>query len=260
MAELFAEEGMSDQHGQAAVGAPRGYRPRHPKSNRYRHYAEDTRDVVRNGELTEEEADRAWEIVRDVWGLRETNSDQREAFLGKLTEALAFATSKSEENLETRFMFETRYFALRDLADAVSVVVQVKNDTLLRMFVRSWRGAELAVRIYDYVDISANVGIRQELALHTGGPPEHAPYMIDVSDAVVRHSGRTFTTGELSLMNHYRSCRTNKAREAAQAVGQETTRQDTSSRIASAVASSASGHADAARAPPAARMGLASVR
>lgn len=188
-----------------------------------------TRNVVRHGEITEELAATVWLGALREWGLTDTTADDRMNLRDSVTQALVVSTSKDFENLETLFLFNDKYYAIRPIADGVQQVCET-NDSYLRVFVRSFDSAYFAIAMFDALSSPENIGERTSLALRCGGPVEHAPYMIDVFDAVARHSGRMFTAQQLILASRYKGARTNMARESAQSTGAMTAHNDTSSR------------------------------
>jgi hypothetical protein len=204
---------------------------KHPRG-KYVQVVSDTRNVVRHGEISEQEANEVWRQCLAAWGISESSPEEREELMDALTQALVSSTSKSDENLDTRFLFGNNYLSFRPIYDAVSALPGTNNDSGLRVFVRSFRSAEFACRMFDLLDNAGNVSARQEMAYRTNGPVEHAPYMIDVSDALVRHSGRQYTQQELALFTKYRTARVMKAMDRAHEVGMVTTPMDTSSRNA----------------------------
>jgi len=188
-----------------------------------------TRNVVRHGEITEEQANTVWLGALREWGLSDTTEDERMELRDCVTHALLTSTSKDTENLSTLFTYKGLYFPIRPIADGVQQVAGT-NDSYLRVFVRSFDSAYFAIAIFDALSCPENIGERTEMALRGGGSVEHAPYMIDVFSAVVRHSGRMFTGQQLALASMYKSRRTSVARESAQLTGAMTAHNDTTTR------------------------------
>jgi len=191
----------------------------------------DSRDVVRRGEITEEEAKVVFQEVTSRWGFAESDEATRKELLNQLTLALVQSTSKAEENLATRFRVSGKYYELRVIADVMAQYV-AEQDSYLRIFARSFEGGYFATRMYLTVRDAANLELRMELAARSDGPPEHAHYMIDVLDAVIRHSGIVFTAQELRLYGMYKANRTASALARANSVGLPTTTPDSANRHA----------------------------
>jgi len=181
-----------------------------------------------------EVAEQVWLDVLGIWGLTDTSAADREVLRDKLTQALTIATSKDEENLETEFFFNSEWFCVRAIADAMSTR-SATNDSHLRVWVRSYDAGYFATAIYDALGNPANRESRMEVSARSGAPVEHAPYCCDVFDAVVRHSGRDFSSFELGLHTKYRSFRTDRARLSANQVGMAAARNDDSGRVARGV-------------------------
>lgn len=187
-------------------------------------------DVVRAGELTQEEAEEAWTEALKLWGVVggtavSTEAD-RSSFFNEFVLACITATSADEENLATRFKHGEDYYDLYPLRDAVHMVAPNKPNPL-RCFVRSFQFGRIPLTIMDTLDDVANMELRQTTALRCNGPVEHAKYMFDTIDGAINLSGRVFTSTELGYVNLYRARRTDKARLAAQSVGMDTAPNDT---------------------------------
>lgn len=230
---------------------------RYPKG-RFSRILEDSTLVVRFSEITQEVAEVVWKQALAEWGLTGESSEQsREAFIEMLAFALVDSTSKGDENLATQFKYGNKYYSVRVLADAMQGKT-TQNDSYLRVFCRSWRYARLACMMVDIADNPGNMGIRQTLAVHSNGPVEHAPYMVDVFDAVIRHSGRPYTLAELDKYRQYKAYRTTQAQARAADVGLTAPTPDASSRNAVAAQS---GKPGAVSAPVSdSRLNIRSVR
>lgn len=213
----------------------------------------DSTDVVRHGEITQEAADAVWRECLREWAGSESNEGSREELRDVLTQALAQSTSKDVENLGTQFKFNGKYHTVRPIYDHM-VTHAGTNDSHLRVFARSFEAGYFATAIFDAVSNPVNVEVRMELAARCDGPVEHAPYMIDVFDAVYRHSGRVFTSSQIALYNRYKTVRTNRARESAQSVGEIAPRNDTTGKAR------APPTAPSAPAPSSARLNFADLR
>lgn len=186
----------------------------------------DSAAVVRHGEVTQEVAAAVWAACVRDWTGSESNETAREALHDIVTQALVQSTSKDVENLGTKFKFNNEWHTVRPIYDNM-VVHAGDNDSHLRVFARSYNYGYFAAAMFDAVSEPSNIEVRMELAARSEGPVEHAPYMIDVFDALIRHSGRVFSSAEIALYNRYKSNRTNKARESAQSVGESAPRNDT---------------------------------
>lgn len=241
----------------AAVPVQARRRPRH--SGVKGAVVEDTRDVVGPGEIKEETAELVWAECRKDWKLGTSSEQERELFLDKLTLALIKSTSKGEENLRTEFKFNGKWYKLRTIYDVMKNF-ESDQDSMLRIFARSYKGGILAWKMFQTLRDPANVEARQEMAMRSNGPAEHACYMIDVLDAVARHSGYTFTEYEIGLHTLYKARRTEKARASAQSVGMLTAGPDTSTKTNQNTASQAEKTPMAPPAPAATRLSFADVR
>lgn len=186
-------------------------------------------DVVRAGELSQEEAAEAWTEALKLWGViggaAATTENERSAFFNQFVIACITATSADEENLGTRFKHGDDYFDLYPLRDAVHMVCPNKPNPL-RCFVRSYEYGKIPLMIMDTLDDVANMELRQGVALRCDGPIEHAKYMFDTIDGAINLSGRVFTSTELGYVRLYRARRTDKARLSAQSVGMDTAPND----------------------------------
>lgn len=191
-----------------------------------------TRDVVRHGEITNEQAEAAWEEALKEWGVfgagAVSDASYRQGFKDRLTQALAISTSSDVENLDTAFYFNERWFSLRVLADCVKKIAG-HNASSLRVFCRSYDSAYFACAIFDMLNTASNIEMRTTVALRSGLKVEDSKYGIDIFDAVVAHSGRTFSHQELSIARSATTYRTDQARLSAQSVGLPTARNDISS-------------------------------
>jgi hypothetical protein len=176
-------------------------------------------DVVRFGEITQQEADRAWMMVCKEWLGESSNEANRQALKDIVGQALVTTSSKDDTNLETRFFFNNQWHTLRPLAEAVALVAPGHNDSYIRMFMRSYDNAYFGCLAMDMASDPRNVGLRQDLASRSGGPVADAPYMIDVTDGVIRLSGREFSALELMKCTRYRATRNTQAQIRAEAAG-----------------------------------------
>jgi len=224
----MAGEGSSSAPG-ANQYAARGMLARHPKG-KFAIGGRDPADVVRFGELSQEEADGVWRAALGDWGIAESTERDRDELTAVVAHALVVSTSKDDENLDTRFMFKGVYHTLRPLAERAMVHSPGKNDTYLRMFVRSFRYGLLPCAMSDMLGDPSNVELRQEMAMRCGGPVEHAYLMIDTLGGAIKLSGRIYSAAELELYTRYRTNRTSAAQRGAQDIGLSTSRNDTSGR------------------------------
>jgi len=198
-------------------------------------------DVVRAGELTQEEASVAWTQALKLWGMvgsGVSTEEQRQAFFNSFVIACITATSADEENLGTRFKYNDNYYDLYPIRDAVHFVSPNKPNPL-RCFVRSYDYGRIPLAIMDTLDDAENMELRQGVALRCDGPVEHAKYMFDTIDGAINLSGRVFTSTELGYVRLYRARRTDKARVSAQSVGMDTAPNDVQTATRKSVAASA---------------------
>jgi hypothetical protein len=191
-------------------------------------YVVDTTNVVRAGEMTQENADAAFLRALKEWGLEDSSESERKDLINALVLAAIESTSGTDENLRTRFKLGTDYYDLRPLAEAVRVF-EGETETPLRVFFRSYQAGELAVKAFNTLAEPANAELRQSMALRTGLPVSLAPYGLDIIDAVVRHSGIQFSHQELCNVREARRLRTDNTRGQAVRAGERPVSEATNS-------------------------------
>jgi len=208
-------------------------------------------NVVPHGLMSNEQAEIAYRAALTAYGLGDTTEEQRLEFLGCLTEALAFATSTEVEYSQVSFEYEGSRYALDVLDDATIAVYSGENP--LRTWVKSFRDAQMCLRISDFLDTPENVGVRQVAAARYGMPVADAKYCFDCADGLLR-TDRTFSYSEAKTIEMAKSFATSRAQGRAVVVGGSRPVQNSASNV---------GHVDANAAGEAsseARAGFKSVR
>lgn len=188
--------------------------------------------VVRFGEVSQAEAEDAWRRTLKSWGYQESSATARGELLERVAQALAISTSKDDENLDTRFTMDAgnSWLGIRDLYENMKLVSPGRNDSYLRVFIRSFRYAYFACAISDLLANPANIELRQDLAVRSGGKVEDAYLMHDTFSACYTLGGRSYTQHELELHVRYRSERNTRAQARAVEAGLAGPKNDVSSK------------------------------
>jgi len=181
--------------------------------------------IIRYNEMPAGDAETVFRNTLNKWGLADSNEEERLDILRLIATACAISTSKDDENAETQIQYGAGFLPMRDLIDNARLMVRTTNDSVLRIWTRSFRDAQIPVMIFDMLGDPSNVEIRQELARRCNGPPEHAQYMFDTSDALVK-SGIQLSSDELRLFNSYRAARTSGTARPVGATADATPRGD----------------------------------
>jgi len=187
--------------------------------------------IVRHGMLSQDDAEKVWNETLEDWGMDESSEAERNKLNLYLTAVFIQSSSKDLENLETHWTMGRKTMYLKTLVENARKFVKSDNDSLLRMFVRSYNNGFFVVMQYSLLSDPANAEYRNMLASSIGQSPAHARFMFDTADFLPQ-TGVSLNTDELRLIASYKVMRTNRAVASANQVGEAAPRNDKTARAA----------------------------
>lgn len=171
---------------------------------------------ITHGYIPGDIADRIFRDALQEWGMSSSSEGTREDVLGGLAEVLWASTSAETDYSAVMFEVEGSYLSVQPLINVATRHISVDNP--LRVWIRSFRNAEMALRIHDFLDTPENLVQRQEAAASYGAELRDARFCFDMGDALLI-TGREFSTSERNLIASLRIYATSRAQGNAQARG-----------------------------------------
>jgi len=205
--------------------------------------------------------DVAERIFRDAlaeWGISSSNEGVREEILGGMAEVLWASTSSETDWSTVYFELEGELLCMQPFINVC--VRSIGHDNPLRVWLRSFRHAEMALRIHDFLDTPENLAQRQEAAGSYGAEIRDARFCFDMADALLI-TGREFTATDRNIINSLKIYATSRAQSNANARGLSQPMHDTSGGKAGGGRADGGGQLPGLNAaPPSIRSGFTPVR
>lgn len=164
--------------------------------------------VIPHGHVSAETCDTVFRSAITAWGLSGSTEAARDDLLWAIAETLAYGTSSEISWSVVTFSFNGDTLSMAVLFDAASTRIPFANP--IRVWVRDFRKAEVAVRISELLRNPDNIEMRQTCAANYGTGLENARFCFDTAHALtfsgmaLSHAD-TMLIGQLSAMAITRS-------------------------------------------------------
>lgn len=157
-------------------------------------YSAKTINVVTDGYMSVAHADRVLIETMAMWDLGGTNEEDREEITSLIAHALRQGTSGERDYTKVFVTFAEVPYCL----DALKTVAMRydNSDNPVRVWARSYKSGELAVRVFDMLNDPLNVELRNEATLDYGASMDYAALCFDFADALPRYPGFTLTQAQ----------------------------------------------------------------
>lgn len=242
LSELFAQpttKVMADSSGSGGAVAPNGGRAyrndnRDDVNDFDRHDWNDSMapnlfEIVRYTGMSQRDANRVWMKALEDWDMDESTEDERRDLRRYLTACFCISTSKDDENLSTMFVTRSgKQITLSTLHQRAAETSATGNDTRLRMFVRSFEHGYFVRAQHTMLMDPANVELRGKVVQALGVDAAYAGYAFDTADYLVDANVR-LSVEEMAMVTKFKALRTSLATASANAVGEYTAKNDTTS-------------------------------
>jgi len=166
---------------------PGGYGPRRAKAG-----------VIAHGHISPETAEQIWRSALNQWGIGGSTEDSRDELLWCLAEVFVHGTSSEIDWHVVKFTYNGTEHDLAVFASVCSLNVQYINP--IRVFVRDFRKAEIAMRIHELLNNPENMELRQRQIARYGTSVENARFCFDTAHALF-DSGMTLKPADIHTIN-----------------------------------------------------------
>jgi len=121
-----------------------------------------TATVTQDGEISERDAQRALTDAMEEWGVQGNSDSVLDPVLGNIAQCLRKGTSAERDFSKVSFTIGNTTMYLDVLLNEVKKYNNTENP--MRIWVRSYNGGEIALRIHDMLKDPENVALRQVAA------------------------------------------------------------------------------------------------
>lgn len=180
---------------------------------------------ITHGYCSDEVAERIFRDTLSEWGVTSSDEATRSDILGGLAEVLWASTSVETDYSTVTFEVNGTTLCVATLVNRCNTAVSSLNA--LRTWIRSFRRAEIALRIHDFLDTPENISQRQEAAASYGADIANSRFCFDMADALLI-SGRDYNGTERRIIEDLKIYATSRSQNNAQSRGLSQASQDTS--------------------------------
>lgn len=168
--------------------------------------------VVPHGHISKETAETIWRAALGMWGVDGSTEDSRDELLWCLAEVFVHGTSSEIDWHAVKFTYNGSEYDLAAFHSTCSQHIPYVNP--IRVFVRDFRKAEIAMRIHELLNSAENLELRQRQIARYGTSVENARFCFDTAHALF-DSGMTLKPTDIHVINQLAKVAISSAHEDA---------------------------------------------
>jgi len=150
--------------------------------------------VVTDGYMSLDDAETVFIDSIKIWGFPSSSESTRADILGPLSEVLRQGTSGERKYDKVSFVHDGKVCSLDVLRSEAAKRDSSENP--VRVWARSYKNGEIAVRIYDMLADPNNAQFREEAVLDYGATLDMAHLCFDIAEAAIKYPGMMFSQVE----------------------------------------------------------------
>jgi hypothetical protein len=168
--------------------------------------------VVAHGHISDEVAEQIWRAALSLWNIGGSSEESRDELLWCLAEVFVHGTSSEIDWYAVKFTYGGTEHDLGAFHSVCSQNVPYVNP--IRVFVRDFRKAEIAMRIHELLNNAENLELRQRQIARYGTSVENARFCFDTAHALF-DSGMTLKPTDIHTINQLAKVAISNAHEDA---------------------------------------------
>jgi hypothetical protein len=166
--------------------------------------------VVPHGHVLPEVCETVFRAAITSWGVSGSSESDRDELMWCIAEVLVHGTSSEIDWEQVSFTYKGTVLTMAPFFDVAVKHLPVSNP--VRVWVRDFRKAEIAVRISELLNTAENIEMRQVAAANYGTTIAEARFCFDTSHALF-HSGMVLGHSDMQLISKLAAAVINRAHD-----------------------------------------------